>query len=94
MKDIACEKKDSKLDSYQARKNIINGIEKCISAKAQKERIPNAIWLEWENELMELTYIRITTLKTLKSNNHPAGTSSQKQILLERHMTFSSWTNW
>ena len=53
-------------------KNIINGIEKFNTAKVQKERIPNAIWLEWENELMELTHIRIATLKTLKSNNHPA----------------------
>ena len=47
MRDIACEKNNSKLDSHQARKSIINGIEKFISAKAQKGRIPNAIWLEF-----------------------------------------------
>ena len=50
--------------------NIINSIEDCLSILCQKHGMSDMFLLDWESNLMEHRNNRITTLKTLNSNNY------------------------
>ena len=50
--------------------NIINSIEECLSILCQKHGMSDMFLLDWESNLMDHRNNRITTLKTLNSNNY------------------------